>query len=389
MNSPNNEQGTFAVDVDLSVLRYSMVWEDHRVLTKALTVQPTDDVLSICAAGDNVLALALEGPRSVTAVDISPTQSALLALKIAAIRTLPHADFLALLGFRPSPARLALYDALRPALEPWACALWDRRRDLLAAGVGATGRLESYLSRFGQEVLPTVWTPDLIARLTTAPDLAAQAQCFREQANTEAFRAAFCAYFCADRIAREGRSAAQFRYVSRQDIPDYLLERFEHCCTRLLIRDNPYVSFMLLGRLREPTRAHPYLAPENYTRLRDVVSRVEIEIASVEQALQRRPKGTFSVANLSNIFEYMSDQQTQALLQTLAHTMRPDGRLAYWTLFTPRVAVPHLNPCLRPQIRTASALWQTDRVFFYSAFHLLKVAAEVGESANNRSAHHG
>lgn len=36
-----------ARSIDLSVIRYSKVWEDHRVLSQALDIQPDDVVLSI------------------------------------------------------------------------------------------------------------------------------------------------------------------------------------------------------------------------------------------------------------------------------------------------------------------------------------------------------
>ena len=36
-----------AKKLDLSVLRYSRVWEDHRVLSRALQLKPEDVVLSI------------------------------------------------------------------------------------------------------------------------------------------------------------------------------------------------------------------------------------------------------------------------------------------------------------------------------------------------------
>ncbi len=36
-----------AVALDLNVIRYSKVWEDHRVLSQALDIQPGDVVLSI------------------------------------------------------------------------------------------------------------------------------------------------------------------------------------------------------------------------------------------------------------------------------------------------------------------------------------------------------
>jgi hypothetical protein len=36
-----------ARELDLSILRYSKVWEDHRVLSEGLNISPDDDILCI------------------------------------------------------------------------------------------------------------------------------------------------------------------------------------------------------------------------------------------------------------------------------------------------------------------------------------------------------
>ena len=61
------------------------------MLQAGLQVGPDDDVLSICASGDNSFALAIAGARSVTAIDLSAPQIALAKLKLAAANTLSRA----------------------------------------------------------------------------------------------------------------------------------------------------------------------------------------------------------------------------------------------------------------------------------------------------------
>ena len=43
----SSERSEVARSLDLSVIRYSRVWEDHRVLSEALQINETDDILSI------------------------------------------------------------------------------------------------------------------------------------------------------------------------------------------------------------------------------------------------------------------------------------------------------------------------------------------------------
>ena len=43
----SSEQSEVARSLDLSIIRYSRVWEDHRVLSEALQINENDDVISI------------------------------------------------------------------------------------------------------------------------------------------------------------------------------------------------------------------------------------------------------------------------------------------------------------------------------------------------------
>lgn len=67
-------------------LVYNTCWEDPAVDRQALAIGPEDTVLVITSAGCNALDYALCEPRRVHAVDANPRQTALLELKLAAIR---------------------------------------------------------------------------------------------------------------------------------------------------------------------------------------------------------------------------------------------------------------------------------------------------------------
>src|SRR5689334_10954610 len=103
---------------DPSIIRYSSVWEDIELLYEGLSIDPTDDVLSITSAGDNVLNLLLKEPGSITAVDGNAAQNALLELKMAGIAGLDHAEFLALLGITDTHDRVNEYSNVAERLAP-------------------------------------------------------------------------------------------------------------------------------------------------------------------------------------------------------------------------------------------------------------------------------
>ncbi|RMD40557.1 hypothetical protein DV735_g4554, partial [Chaetothyriales sp. CBS 134920] len=78
---------------------YAFNWEDPTVDRRILNIQPTDTILTITSAGDNILDYLLESPRRIHAVDLNPNQNHLLELKVAAFAAgLPHEDIWLLFG---------------------------------------------------------------------------------------------------------------------------------------------------------------------------------------------------------------------------------------------------------------------------------------------------
>jgi S-adenosylmethionine-diacylglycerol 3-amino-3-carboxypropyl transferase len=75
-----------------------------------------------------------------------------------------------------------------------------------------------------------------------------------------------------------------------------------------------------------------------------------------------------SKANLSDIFEYMSAENTERLLGKLAARSRPGGRVAYWNMLVPRSRPESLAGKLRPLAELSERLFRQDKAFFYSRF---------------------
>ena len=117
------------------------------------------------------------------------------------------------------------------------------------------------------------------------------------------------------------------------------------------------------------TTALPYaLRPENFEAIRANLDRLEWRCQSVEEFLDREGRDSIDRANLSDIFEYMSEENCAGLLERLAEAGRPGGRLAYWNMLAPRRRPESLAHRLRPLTDLADRLHQEDKAFFYSAF---------------------
>ncbi len=364
--------------MSLEPIRYSQVWEDHGILADGLDVGAGDDVLSITSGGCNALALLLREPRSVTAIDMSASQTALLALKVSGIRALDHPTFAGFVGARPMSDRAGVYRrSVRAGLPQSAQAYWDTHLDDLEAGVIGCGRLGRYFRRFQDEHLPELVDLDAIPALLEAETLEAQAVAFeRAGFASDAFSARFRWYYGEEMLAAGGRDPAQFAHVDQEDVGDFFLRRFRWVCTALPTRGNHYLEAFLTSGYRDLMQGPPHLRPGGFARLKaGLLDRLTLVTDELERFVVGAPPGAFSKANLSDIFEYMSETLTADLLGVLAGRMRASGRLAYWNLLVPRCRPASLAAALRPLPDMSRALWERDRSWFYRDFVVEEVTS--------------
>jgi len=358
----------------LDRVRYSQVWEDHRVLSEGLAIAAGDDVLSIASSGCNVFALLLAGARSVTAIDMSPAQIALVELKIAGIRQLSHDVFVGFMGVtRAKTARLDTYRQLRPALTSMAREFWDGHTDDIEDGVIHCGRFDKYLRLFVQEYLPAAWSPGLRQRLLDAGSLQEQRRLYEAECDTAKFRELFCWFAGREMIASTGRDPAQLKYVGLGDLGEHFLERFRHSLVSIACAENYYLEYNLLGKYRDVESGPFYLRAANFERLKGLVDRIHLVTDELEHYVAARPAGSFNKANLSDVFEYMSEEASQHMFAVLARCMRAGGRLAYWNLLVPRAPEASLQHRLKPLTETSERLHAIDRTWFYRSFHIDEV----------------
>jgi S-adenosylmethionine-diacylglycerol 3-amino-3-carboxypropyl transferase len=362
-----------ATRADFSRIRYAQVWEDADILVEALDVRPTDTVVSISSAGDNALALLGAGAGRVVTLDLNPSQLACLELRVAAYRELSHAELLVLMGSRPGTAevRAALYARCRGRLSLAVRAFWDGQPESVTGGIGAPGKFENYFRLFRTRVLPLVHGRKTIQALLRGGTLAERERFYEERWNTWRWRLLFKVFFSRFMMGRLGRDPAFFKYVEGS-VAERILERTRHALVALNPAENPYLHWILTGKHGE---ALPWaLRRENFEKIRSRLDRLEWHELTLEAFLAReRAADTGAVKpvmkfNLSDIFEYMSEENTAAILVSLAEASAPGGRLAYWNMLAPRRRPASLAARLRPLDGLARELFERDKAFFYSAF---------------------
>ena len=360
-----------AATADFSLIRYAQCWEDADILLEALDIQPGDVCLSITSAGDNTLSLLTRDPGRVLAVDLSPAQAACLEIRMAAFAHLSHTELLELMGARPSARRPALYARLRQHLSPTGRGVWDAHRDDVAAGIGGAGKFERYLALFRRFVLPLIHPRSRVAALFERRSPEARRAFFARRWNTWRWRL-LTRLFSSRRVsAALGRDPAFFRYVEG-GVAGRVLRAVERALIELDPADNPYLHWIAFGQYGS---ALPhYLRPEHFDAIRKHLDRIELRIEPLESCVGTLPDAAIDRFNLSDVFEYMSEENTASALREIVRVGRRGGRLAYWNTFVPRCRPPALADRLRPLRPLAERLHGADQVFFYQRFVVEEVA---------------
>jgi S-adenosylmethionine-diacylglycerol 3-amino-3-carboxypropyl transferase len=351
-------------------IRYAQCWEDADILLEALDIQPKDVCISIASAGDNSLAMLSKNPARVVALDLSFAQLACLELRVAAYKILEHNELLELIGSRPSQRRAALYQRCCILLTPEVKAFWDAQPELVEAGIGSAGKFERYFATFRRYIMPLIHSRKTIEKLLEQRTAKEREAFYHDTFNNWRWQALFRIFFSRFVMGRMGRDPSFFRYV-QGSVAERILSRAKHALTVLNPAENPYLQWIMTGY---HPRALPYaLRKENFETIRNNLDRLEYHAMSLEEFLPRLEGQRVQRYNLSDIFEYMSEQNYQALLERLVNAASPGARLAYWNMLVLRQRPEVMSKQLCSLTDCAKKLHQQDKAFFYSAFVLEEV----------------
>ncbi len=350
-------------------IRYAQCWEDADILLQGLNIQKGDTCLSIASAGDNSLAMLSQNPARVIALDLSKTQLACLELRVAAYKELEHAELLELMGSRASKRRLELYKRCRLLLSNDVRAFWDAKEDAIEAGIGSAGKFEAYFALFRKRVLPLIHRQKTVQALLDPKSKLERQQFYSSNWDNWRWQGLFRIFFSRFVMGRRGRDPEFFKYVEGS-VAKRILTRAEYALTELDPSKNPYLQWILTGTHQT---ALPYaLRAEHFDSIRANIDKLEWREQAVEDYLKDNPTKVQRF-NLSDIFEYMSEANTEHLLLTLANASEASGRLAYWNMLVPRSRPDSLKDTLEPLDSLAKSLFLQDKAFFYSRFVLEEV----------------
>ncbi len=348
--------------VDFSFIRYANVWEDADNLLTALDVPEKSRIFSIASGGDNALALLLKNPSQLVVADVSTVQLYVTELKIKAIEQLSYQDTLAFLGFRDSHHRWQMFQAVRPHLSTECAAYFEVNYGLIEQGIIHAGKFERYFALFRKYILPLTQSSAKVDALIR-PKLETDQQRFYESKwNRWRWKALFRVFFSRLVMGRLGRDPRFFDQVEQSVAKSIYTKAGQHLSS-IHCQTNPFLHYIVKGHFGEHLPA--YMRPENFDLIKSRLSAIELVNDTAEHVCSRQ---AFDAYNLSNIFEYMTDEYFEELVrQAVLHI--PEGAyLAYWNLLVPRRFSQILPSQFVYHASLSQSLTDRDNGFFYQAF---------------------
>lgn len=346
-------------------IRYANCWEDPELLLKALYPLENQVVLSIASAGDNSFSLLTQNPKKVIAVDFNPAQIACVELRKAAFLQLSHRDLLEFLGVNQSKNRQMVYQKIKSELSTESKQFWDSNLDGIEMGIIHYGKFERYLKWFGTRLLPLIHGKKRVHNLLEKKSMGEQQVFYEKHWDTFLWRALFKIFFSKTVMGKAGRDKQFFAYMETSP-GEMILNRTKQALTQIPTHSNPFLRYILTGNFTE-SLPH-YLRRENFEKIRDNLSKLEIKQTGVLQALDLYPN-EITRFNLSDIFEYMSENEFLKSSSELFIKSGSGAKVAYWNLLAPRDMGNFQQDWITNR-ESSEKRHSEDQAWFYSKFYL-------------------
>ena len=111
---------------------------------------------------------------------------------------------------------------------------------------------------------------------------------------------------------------------------------------------------------------------ENFEVIKKNIDKIELLSESVETFIQREDVEYISKYNLSDIFEYMSEEEMCKIIEKMLTKSKPGAKIAYWNMLSEKRASKYIEE-LKYKKEESKKLFKKDKAFFYSDFIIEEV----------------
>lgn len=352
-----------------NMIRYAQVWEDAEILCDALEINSEDEIISIASAGENALSLLINNPKHVYAIDLNDEQIFCSEFKICCFKYLDYTEAMELMGVFESNRRKELFDQIKKHLTKESLEFFESDLSIVTSGLINNGKFERYLKTFGRKVLPLIHNKKTRLELLEKKTQEERIRFYDEVWNNRRWRLLFKIFFSRKVMGKMGRDKAFFRYVET-DVASRILERTKYAITMLDTSENSYLHYIIKGKYEDVLPL--CYRKENFETIKKNIDRISLHSETIENFIQKEDV-KISKYNLSDIFEYMSEEQMVKIVEKILENSPKGSILAYWNMLSPKRASKTLGDKLFYDEEKSKKLLNQDKAFFYSDFIIEKI----------------
>lgn len=346
------------------IIRYAQVWEDAEILIEALDINENDNILSIASAGENALSLLIKNPNKVYAIDLNANQIACTEFKIICYKYLEYQECMEVIGVFNSENRLEIYRKIEDKLSDKTRRYLNDNIEIIEKGIINTGKFEHYFNIFGQKVLPFIHNKKVREELLKTKTKEERYEFYNKKWNNIRWKMLFRFFFSRTVMGKLGRDKAFFRYVN-VNVAEHILERTKYAITELDTSENSYLYYIINGKY-ENVLPVAY-RKENFEKIKQNIDKIILLSETVESFIEREDVEYITKYNLSDIFEYMSDEQMCNIFEKIFTKSSSGSIIAYWNMLADKRASKYFDN-LEYKEKKSQELLNKDKAFFYSKF---------------------
>ena len=357
-------------------LFFAQVREDPLLEIDALAPAAACTVVVVSSGGCTALSLVARGAGHVVSVDSNVTQNHLVELKAQAVRSLEPGALLGFLGATSAPNawRVADYRACRAALSVDAAKFWDSHSRMIGKGVLNSGVSEGFIRVVVHAMRLLVHPSSRTDRLLSCETLDEQRDLYETEWNTRRWKALF-RILLNRRAFDRAYDPAFFQNVENGDFAGHFHRLMEHALCEIPVASNYFLHHMLRGTYRTAIvgGVPPYLDRAAHSATRERLENLELVDGGYAEYLATCDDESVDGFALSNICEWLDEEQIRYLFAQVVRVARPGARLCFRN-FVGHTEIPQaFRSSLREDIEAGRAAIKRDRSCLQARFVTCRV----------------
>jgi S-adenosylmethionine:diacylglycerol 3-amino-3-carboxypropyl transferase len=354
-----------------SIIRYSQCWEDSEIVLQSLDVKTDDVVFSIASGGENVFAMMSKTENEVFAIDYNPSQIFLVNLKFIAIKNLDFDQYLEFIGIKKCKNRKQIFNQLALLLDKKTTFYFQNNIKLIERGVIHIGKFDKYLQVFSKRILPFLVSSTAVKKAIATDNQESQYNTYQKIWNNWRWRLIGEQFFGKSVMQKMGRHKVMFKYNDKKSTGSIYLDRAEEFLKNGSIHKNHYLDYILTGNFSN--NLHYYLKKEVFQIIKNK-QEINLLNSDILTYLKTMPDNSFNKFNLSDVFESMNNNETEAVFKEILRTATNNARIIFWNNLVERDIPTNLKPNFEQDIELQNKLSSLEKVFFYNRFFIYKIS---------------